>query len=118
MEIKRKLPKEKLKNRCYYVLVKRTKQTAMYAQHYCTCSRIIGYEVFRVVTLPKKVLSSEMTGTVELEIESREKFPSNEDFGKIAWTFKTRKEAEMKFQEMERSVDKQRNKHVINRFQG
>ena len=58
-----------------------------------------GYEIFRRVIGEEK----ESFGKV---YPRRERFPSNEDFGKWAWSVKTEERAIMKFEEVENAEKK------------
>lgn len=68
------------KNGFDYYLVQRNTKSAVYEQK--IYNKTIAYEVFKI-----KIRKEEnVFGRI---IEKREKFPSNEDFGKNAWTFKS-----------------------------
>lgn len=73
-----------------YELEKRGEKTLMYRQLSDIDNLIIGYEVFRIkVDQPKLVFG--------VQLNEREVFPSNEDFGKWAWSFSNKERAEKKF---------------------
>ena len=73
----KQLNKEITKNGFTYKLNKRNSYKAIYEQY--NGEDLISYEVFFIKVLKPSIFF----GT---ELELREKFPSNEDFGKIAWS--------------------------------
>jgi hypothetical protein len=81
------LPKKLTKNRIYYAQVKRTARVAMYALRHEPAGTITGYEVF----LSKIDKAKEAFGKMQPE---KEHFPGNEEFGKIAWSWRTLGQAE------------------------
>lgn len=91
-----KLPDQVRKNKFLYKKVKRVDNVAMFDQYMIERSRSIkvGTEVF-VVRIQKKIKMP--NGKI---IPEKEKFPSNEDFGKYAWSIPDRKKAEKKFNEL------------------
>jgi len=100
-----KLPLTKSKNGYVYVQVKRTADTAMYSM---TNEKFaeddsVGYEVFRVL-VSKPCTIQQKSGVkagMFYQYPASEKFPGNEDFGKIAWAFHTLEEAKKKFAEID-----------------
>lgn len=67
------------KNGFDYVLITRTETKAIYKQSFD--GKIIAYEVFIV----KVIKECALAGVV---IPEHEKFPSDNDFGKTAWSYK------------------------------
>lgn len=72
-----KLNREIKKNGFVYELIKREEQKAMYKQ--TKDGKTIAYEVFKVKKRKNRPFFNEPEGFYEA-------FPSNEDFGKTAWT--------------------------------
>ena len=85
MELK-KLPKTKNKNGFVYNLVKRSDTVAAYSQKLKGDSKISGFEVFKV----KKCAGANFGG---ISLPPYEAFPTNEKFGKSAWSFASFDEA-------------------------
>lgn len=88
----RKLPEKLKKNGFEYRLVKRNESRAIYSQH-TRLGQIVAYEVFDIklgdLRRAKKRwadLRKENFNPEEFE-EFYERFPSDEDFGKTAWTY-------------------------------
>jgi hypothetical protein len=88
------LPQKKTKNGCYYNLIQRTKDVAIYDQAYSPDGKIIGYEVFKIILWPEHTMPN---GEIQ---PVHEKFPSDEDFGETAWAYCTKEAAMVKFQEL------------------
>ncbi len=78
-----------------YELIKRNKSFAIYAQY--LEDEIIAYEVFRIKTQKAQVFTR---GGKLIVLAEKELFPSNEDFGYIAFTCGTLARAEKRFEEM------------------
>lgn len=71
------------KNNFDYYLIKRCETAAIYKQiDEEFPETIIAFEVFKIKNRPE----SKIFGKI---IEAGESFPSNEDFGKTAWTYST-----------------------------
>jgi hypothetical protein len=98
-----KLPKVKNKNGYTYTLVKRNKKAAMYSMKSDIIpEEPISFEVFQIhISKPCAIQqkSGEKKG-MWYHYPSCEKFPGNEDFGKMAWAYSTQGMAEKKFQEV------------------
>lgn len=97
------LPLTRKKNGCYYTQVHRTEKTALYSLSYDPPgpdTKIIGYEVFKIRIDPAGMLPN------GAPVAEKEHFPSNEEFGKIAWSFSTQRTAMEKFQQLEQSLKK------------
>lgn len=78
----------------FYDLEKRGAKTLIYKQTDVEDSVVVAYEVFKIkVDQPKIVFG--------IQLNEREIFPANEDFGKWAWSCSTRERAEEKFQLLE-----------------
>ena len=58
---------------------------------------LVAYEVFKIKVDPPKVVFG-------IQLNEREIFPANEDFGKWAWTCSTKEKADRRFQEIENST--------------
>jgi hypothetical protein len=78
----KKLEKVIRKNRFVYTLVKRAGKLAIYSQA-DKDGTVTAYEVFKI---KKSYAGIAPNGTV---LPEREKFPSNEDFGRSAWSVPT-----------------------------
>jgi hypothetical protein len=81
------LGKIEKKNGFSYYLVKREGNKCIYAQK--VGGIVFAYEVFYVKTLKERIIKFKLSDKKHKEVllEEREVLPSNEDFGKIAWTF-------------------------------
>ena len=88
--IKRLKPEIK-KNGYVYILITRNDEYCIYAQK--DNGIIVAYEVFRTKYSSPHPKMLEDVQNYDL-VES---FPSDEEFGKRAWTYKTLKEAELAF---------------------
>lgn len=93
------LPETKTKNGFNYELVKRSKNAAIYKQS-TSDNVVIGYEVFKIVISKAVEIPDKNTGKLYKQ-PTREKFPGNEDFGKIAWAYTTIGPAENRYKEIE-----------------
>ena len=102
-----KLPQTKTKNGYKYVLVTRNDKVALYEQRVekeinGEVGLIVGYEVFKIV-VSKAYSLVQRNGKKKGEVynyPAAEKFPGNEDFGKIAWAYNTKESALTKFNEL------------------
>lgn len=90
------------KNGFIYIQSKRNGHAAIYSQYileedirdekyYLKNKKPIAYEVFRIKTLKDRVI-------FDKEYSAKECFPSNEEFGSIAWVYKTLDLANKKFE--------------------
>ena len=84
----KKLEKNLRKNGYDYELIQRTDKVALYAQ--TIHGDVIGYEVFFI---KEQKESNVVIDNVKVHFEHKEAFPSNEDFGNIAWSFTMEKNA-------------------------
>ncbi len=92
------LPEEIRKNTYLYKFYKRGEKTMMYEQIEPDTGRTVGYEVFRrKIDKPKVVFG--------IQLNEREIFPGNEDFGKWAWSITDEGRALGKFDLIENQVD-------------
>lgn len=90
---------EKIKRKDFiYELEKRGTKALIYRQIDDEDNYIVAYEVFKIkVDKPKIVFG--------IQLNEREVFPANEDFGKWAWSCSSRERAEQKFQYLESLSD-------------
>lgn len=90
---------EKIKRKGFvYELEKRGAKTLVYRQIDDEDSSVVAYEVFKIrVDKPKVVFG--------IQLNEREVFPANEDFGKWAWTCPTLERAEKKFELLENETE-------------
>jgi hypothetical protein len=86
------LPLSLRKNGFNYTQVCRGERSCIYAQR--VRQKQIAHEVFIVQTRSERYILGKI-------ILAKEKFPSNEDFGKTAWTTWTLEQAKMKFNGLE-----------------
>lgn len=98
----KKLDNEVKKNGFTYRLVKRNDERCIYSQHNAA-AKVVGYEMFKIrLGDQRKVkerwakLQHKAFNPEDYE-ELFELFPSNEEFGKRAWSYKTLEEAELAF---------------------
>lgn len=86
---------EKIKRKGFiYELEKRGTKSLIYRQVDDEDNLVVAYEVFKIkVDKPKVVFG--------IQLNEREVFPANEDFGKWAWSCSGRERAEQKFQYLE-----------------
>ena len=82
------------KNGFVYNQIARTETAAIYEQK--QDGEIISYEVFKIQTTKKDYTFP--NGTIVKA--GTERFPSNEDFGKTAWSIRNFKRAEKRFLEL------------------
>ena len=78
-----------------YELIQRNQHFAIYAQY--LDDEIIAYEVFRIKTQKAQVFTR---GGKTIILQEKELFPSNEDFGYIAFTCGNLARAEERFAQM------------------
>lgn len=90
---------EKIKRKGFiYELEKRGTKSLIYRQIDDEDNIIVAYEVFKIkVDKPKVVFG--------IQLNEREVFPANEDFGKWAWSCSGRERAEQKFQYLESLIE-------------
>lgn len=89
---------EKIKRKdFFYELEKRGNKALMYRQIDDEDNVLVAYEVFKIKVDPPKVVFG-------IQLNEREIFPANEDFGKWAWTCSTKEKADRRFQEIENST--------------
>ena len=92
------LPENIKRKGFFYELEKRGTKALIYRQIDDEYNIIVGYEVFKIkVDKPKVVFG--------IQLNEREVFPANEDFGKWAWACSSRERAEQKFQYLENLVE-------------
>ena len=82
------------KNGFVYNQIARTETTAIYEQ--TQEGEIISYEVFKIQTTKKDYTFPNGT----LIKSGTERFPSNEDFGKTAWSIRNLDRAKKRFSEL------------------
>jgi len=92
------LPERIRRKGFFYDLEKRGTKALIYKQTDAEDGFVVAYEVFKIkVDQPKVVFG--------IQLNEREVFPANEDFGKWAWTLPSRERAEKKFQYLENLVE-------------
>lgn len=96
------LPETKSKNGYMYTLVERNAKAAIYEQFCPEAGRVVGYETFKIVTVkPSTIMQKHGVNAGKwYQYPETEKFPGNEDFGKIAWAYHTLERATEKYQEL------------------
>jgi hypothetical protein len=87
------LPEVIRKNGFTYFLVQRTLKKAIYRQAYDNVS--IAFEVFEI-----RVRGVQYSSILGKSLPPAERFPSNEDFGKTAWSFRNLQTAIKKYEEI------------------
>jgi hypothetical protein len=88
------LPEKIKRKNFFYELEKRGTKALMYRQIDDEDNYLVGYEVFKIkVDSPKVVFG--------IQLNEREVFPANEDFGKWAWACSTKEKADQRFQYLE-----------------
>ena len=88
------LPERIRRKGFFYDFVKRGDKAMIYKQTDVEDDFIVAYEVFKIkVDQPKVVFG--------IQLNEREIFPANEDFGKWAWSCPSLERAERKFQFLE-----------------
>lgn len=96
----RQLPLTKKHHGINYRLVRRGKIAGIYEQE--VTPDISYYEVFVIRIKPSRIIN----GTF---IEGTESFPSDEDFGKTPWSYRSWEEAERKYQTLEERINNNNN---------
>ena len=92
------LPERIRRKGFFYDFVKRGEKAMIYKQTDVEDDFTVAYEVFKVkVDQPKVVFG--------IQLNEREIFPANEDFGKWAWSCPSLERAEVKFQYLESLTD-------------
>ena len=92
------LPEEIRKNTYLYKFYKRGERAMMYEQIEPSTGQTVGFEIFkRKIDKPKVVFG--------IQLNEREIFPGNEDFGKWAWAISDEGRALEKFDLIENQVD-------------
>jgi len=92
------LPEEIRKNTYLYKFYKRGEKAMMYEQIEPSTGDTVGYEIFkRKIDKPKVVFG--------IQLNEREIFPGNEDFGKWAWSITDEDRALERFNSIENQVD-------------
>lgn len=97
-----RLPETKSKNGYMYTLVERNDVAAIYEQLDPEVSQVVGYEVFKVTTVKPSTIMQKNGKNAGMfyQYPETEKFPGNEDFGKIAWAYNTLPFATKKYEEL------------------
>jgi len=97
-----KLPETKSKNGFMYTLVERNDKAAIYEQFDPESAMVVGYEVFEVVVTKPSCIQqkSGVKAGMWYQYPATEKFPGNEDFGKMAWAYMTLEGATKKYEEL------------------
>lgn len=98
---------EKIKRKgFFYELEKRGNKALMYRQIDDEDNVLVAYEVFKIkVDQPKVVFG--------IQLNEREVFPANEDFGKWAWACTTKEKAEQRFQYLESLTEESQSKEML-----
>lgn len=81
------------KNGFTYKCVQRDQKKALYAQYHD--NTLIGFEVFKI-----RLRGIQYSYLLRKPLPPAERFPSNEDFGKTAWSFRTLQNALKKYEEL------------------
>lgn len=92
-EIIKPLPEILRKNGFTYFLVQRSPQKAIYRQTYENVP--IAFEVFSI-----RVRGIQFSHILNKSLPPAERFPSNEDFGRTAWSYRTLEDAMRKYEEI------------------
>jgi len=97
---------EKIKRKGFiYELEKRGTKSLIYRQIDDEDNIVVAYEVFKIkVDKPKVVFG--------IQLNEREVFPANEDFGKWAWSCSGRERAEQKFQYLENLIEEEQEEEI------
>jgi len=95
----KKLAEKINRNGYIYSQLKRGERAAIYEQIFEDLgeSSCIGYEVFKIRIGKSKVVFG-------VELPEKEKFPSDEDFGKWAWTYRDLNKAMEKYNRIENGL--------------
>jgi hypothetical protein len=103
------LPERIRRKGFFYDFVKRGEKAMIYKQTDVEDDFIVAYEVFKIkVDQPKVVFG--------IQLNEREIFPANEDFGKWAWSCPSLERAEKKFQYLETVVEGAQEEEIIEDF--
>jgi len=89
----KKLDEKYRKNEYEYRLHTRAEKKAIYYQY--LGNRLLGYEVFKIL-----VREASFSTLLNRHLPASEKFPSNEDFGKTAWSFSFEDRAMKKYNQL------------------
>lgn len=100
------LPEKIKRKNFFYELEKRGTKALMYRQIDDEDNYLVGYEVFKIKVDPPKVVFG-------VQLNEREIFPANEDFGKWAWACTTKERAEQRFQYLESLVEESQSKESL-----
>lgn len=100
------LPEKIKRKNFFYELEKRGTKALMYRQIDDEDNYLVGYEVFKIKVDPPKVVFG-------IQLNEREIFPANEDFGKWAWACTTKERAEQRFQYLESLVEESQSKETL-----
>jgi hypothetical protein len=87
------LPEHLCRNGCYYDLVQRMADVAVYSLRYENGGPILGFDVFRVRRMGERVFKGKI-------IPPYEQWPPGEAYGRYAWSYDTEKTAMEKFIEL------------------
>jgi hypothetical protein len=92
----KKLAEKINRNGYIYTQLKRGEKAAIYEQIFEDLgdSTVVGYEVFKIRIGKSKVVFG-------VELPEKEKFPSDEDFGKWAWSYREINKAMEKYDQIE-----------------
>lgn len=106
------LPERIRRKGFFYDFVKRGEKAMIYKQTDVEDNFIVAYEVFKIkVDQPKVVFG--------IQLNEREIFPANEDFGKWAWSCASLERADEKFKYLENLEDgNQENEIFIESLEG
>lgn len=97
---------EKIKRKGFtYELEKRGTKAFIYRQIDDEDGSLVAYEVFKMKVDPPKVVFG-------IPLNEREVFPANEDFGKWAWSCRSLEKAEIRFLDLENSIDENRKEEL------
>jgi hypothetical protein len=90
------------KNGFEYILEKRSQNVAMYMQCYLGGMLPVAYEVF--IVRNQKEGQAVIKGAT-IDFKAKELFPSDEEFGKTAWSFNSKERAEKCFEGLVKHFD-------------
>jgi hypothetical protein len=96
------------KNKFIYTQLLRNEKFAIYGQYDPSVDKVIGYEVFRILTIKRKQVNLPEKNFF-LEAGTYEKHPSDSDFGKTAWACSNFDNAMQRFDEMTLTSKKREN---------
>ena len=94
------LPERIRRKGFFYDLEKRGEKALIYKQTDAEDNFVVAYEVFKRRVDPPKVVFG-------IQLNEREIFPANEDFGKWAWSCSSLEKAEKRFFDLENSIDEE-----------